>query len=227
MKVFINEIAVNITHESDFTGLEHYTMEIDGALEAINPSKLVHNVLITNVTEGHIDELLDLLHANVLRGLHSITLSVSEYDIIKSYFKSKYKIIRAAGGLVRKGNKVLMIYRLKKWDLPKGKLKRNEKPRIGAVREVEEECNIKVKSGQKICNTWHTYTMNNKNMLKKTSWFLMDLEDDSTMRPQKEEDIEEVKFLAPKDIYVALKSSYHSIHFVFDCYFKMQKKKTH
>ena len=37
-------------------------------------------------------------------------------------------------------SRVILIYRRKKWDLPKGKLKRNETKVRGGVREVEEEC---------------------------------------------------------------------------------------
>jgi 8-oxo-dGTP pyrophosphatase MutT (NUDIX family) len=38
-----------------------------------------------------------------------------------------------------------MILRLGKWDLPKGKMEKNEEPMICAIREVEEECGIKAK----------------------------------------------------------------------------------
>jgi ADP-ribose pyrophosphatase YjhB (NUDIX family) len=43
---------------------------------------------------------------------------------------------------VRKKDKFLMIYRMKKWDLPKGKKEKKEKYKDTAVREVSEECNV-------------------------------------------------------------------------------------
>ena len=88
------------------------------------------------------------------------------------------------------------------------------------MREVEEECNVRVKLGAKICTTWHTYTMNKNSMLKKTKWYNMDLVDDSHMKPSLEEDIEELCWMTEKEVYHALENSYKSIQFVFEEYYK-------
>ncbi|RYE20923.1 MAG: NUDIX domain-containing protein, partial [Sphingobacteriales bacterium] len=74
------------------------------------------------------------------------------------------KLIEAAGGLVRNERKeCLVIFRNGVWDLPKGKIEEGEKTRKAAVREVEEECGIKVKkAGRKICKTYHVYQMRNQ-----------------------------------------------------------------
>lgn len=54
------------------------------------------------------------------------------------------KFILAAGGLVKNTeDQWLLIFRLGKWDLPKGKLENGETPEAAALREVEEECGIK------------------------------------------------------------------------------------
>ncbi|MEJ7664715.1 MAG: NUDIX domain-containing protein [Hymenobacter sp.] len=66
-----------------------------------------------------------------------------------------------------KDGQVLLIYRLGKWDLPKGKLKSDEDVPAGAMREVEEECNIKVELGEKLPSTWHSYAYKGNKMLKK------------------------------------------------------------
>ena len=72
-----------------------------------------------------------------------------------------FKIIKAGGGVVKNNNdQILFIYRLKKWDLPKGKLDKGETIRDCAKREVEEETKVKVNLKQKIISTWHTYTRN-------------------------------------------------------------------
>ncbi len=224
MKIFINEVAVNLTDSQSLNGDEHFQLVLDGSdNQSLHPSMLHHSVLVQNSGPGHLDEILHLLSTNILNDLKSITLATNDYLALKIHLKSKYKVIKASGGLVKKGKKVLMIYRLKKWDLPKGKLKKREDPSDGAVREIQEECGVMVKPISKICSTWHTYTMNNKNILKKTTWYLMKNLDDSAMKPQHEEEIEEVRWLAPKDIYLALDQSYNSIHHVFDCYFKMSK----
>jgi 8-oxo-dGTP diphosphatase len=52
--------------------------------------------------------------------------------------------VRAAGGLVVRDEKVLLVHRPRfdDWSLPKGKLKRREHPMAGAVREVREESGV-------------------------------------------------------------------------------------
>ena len=125
---------------------------------------------------------------------------------------------------MKKGDKTLLIYRLKKWDLPKGKLEKGEAAAEGALREVEEECGIKVSLGEKICTTRHTYSMKEKNILKKTTWYVMDCVSDKKMTPQTEEDIEEVRWMNVKEVYVALQDTYRSIAHVFDRYEKMKSK---
>ena len=58
-------------------------------------------------------------------------------------FKEFFKIIYAAGGLVEnKNEEYLFIHRLDKWDLPKGKVEKDENYDEAAIREVEEECGI-------------------------------------------------------------------------------------
>ena len=60
-----------------------------------------------------------------------------------SDFCSNYKIIEAAGGLVfNDKNKILMIFRNGKWDLPKGKLEIGEQIQDGAIREVKESVEL-------------------------------------------------------------------------------------
>jgi ADP-ribose pyrophosphatase YjhB (NUDIX family) len=156
----------------------------------------------------------------------ALYVPVWDYEQMKSYLRGKFKIVRAAGGLVRKKDKFLMIYRMKKWDLPKGKKERKEKYKVTAVREVLEECNVTVKIGKKLCTTWHTYTMNKNSMLKKTRWYIMDVVDDSKMKPSIEEDIEDLKWMNPKEVYHALQHSYKSIHYVFEQYYQLSKIKS-
>ena len=117
-----------------------------------------------------------------------------------------------------KDDKVLMIYRLGRWDLPKGKIKKNEEREIGALREVEEECNIKVEIAGELTNTWHSYAFKGKKILKKTSWYLMSCIDDSEMMPQLDEDIEEVRFMSVEEVYDILPQTYGSIAYVLTYY---------
>lgn len=122
-------------------------------------------------------------------------------------------LIEAAGGLVQNENgEYLFIYRHEKWDLPKGKLEKDEKVKEAAVREVEEECGIKVSSlGEKICKTYHTYTIKGEVVLKKTHWFMMESKDNSKLKPQREEGITDVKWFKREDVDSVVGNTFPSI----------------
>lgn len=223
MIIFINDIPVRILKDTEIPNPDHVNHSVDASAELITRAKLFNHVLITNVQEDDLDVVLELLNSNVPTNLLELVLKPVDYVAFKSYLRSKFKIVKAAGGLIRKKDKYLMIYRMKKWDLPKGKKEKKENYRQTAVRETEEECNVSVKLGKRICTTWHTYTMNKRAMLKKTKWYTMEVVDDSKMRPLLDEDIEEVRWMSPKEIYHALKDSYQSINFVFDQFYKLKK----
>ncbi len=220
MNLFVNDIPVQIIgkdaapHEGD---VNH---GIDASVEPITKAGLIHHVWIKNVSVQDMDLLLDLINTKVPTNLLSLHISVNDYDAVCVFLVKKFKVIKAAGGLVKKKDRFLMIYRMKKWDLPKGKKESGEKYKQTALREVEEECNVKVKLGKKICTTWHTYTMNKHSMLKKTRWYEMELLDDSRIKPSIEEDIEEIRWMTQKEVYHALENSYKSIRFVFGEYYR-------
>jgi hypothetical protein len=85
---------------------------------------------------------------------------------------------------------------------------------------VEEECAIKVKPGPLICKTWHTYTQNRRSILKKTYWFAMESLNDTGMKPQLEEGIEEIQWFSEADAKTALINSYPSMRYLFKQYLK-------
>lgn len=220
MIIFINDIPVKIFKAGEKPDPGRFNHAIDAATEPITQARLIHHVWVKNVEEQHFETLLGFLNSKVPTNLLTLWISAINYDAIQIYLRGKFKVVKAAGGLVRKKDKFLMIYRLKKWDLPKGKKEKNEKYKQTAVREVEEECNISVKLGAKICTTWHTYTMNKNAMLKKTRWYLMESTDDSRMRPEFTEDIEETRWMSPKEVYHALEHSYKSINYVFEQFYE-------
>jgi ADP-ribose pyrophosphatase YjhB (NUDIX family) len=225
MILFINDIPVNILEAGLLPDDGQYNYTVDAAAEPITQAKLINHVWLQNVTEEDFDTLLGFLNSKVPTNILSVIIS-SSMPSVKKYLRRRFRIVTAAGGLIRKKEKFLMIYRMKKWDLPKGKRERNEKYKHTAIREVEEECNITVKLGGKICTTWHTYTMNKHAMLKKTRWFLMDAADDAKMKPALEEDIEELRWMNKKEVYHALEHSYKSISYVFERYYRKVELKT-
>ncbi|MCE3280839.1 MAG: hypothetical protein K0S44_3030 [Bacteroidetes bacterium] len=136
-----------------------------------------------------------------------------DVDFLLNAFKSFFKVIEAAGGLVKnQKGEYLFILRNDKWDLPKGKIEKGESVKTAAVREVEEECGVKeLEIVKELKTTFHTYTMNDKAVFKPTYWFEMSTADGSPLIPQTEEGITEVKWIAKKDLNQVRENTYDSI----------------
>lgn len=125
-------------------------------------------------------------------------------------FRNCFKEIKAAGGLVKnnEGN-VLMIFRREKWDLPKGKVDKNEETEHAALREVSEECGIEhLQLIHFITNTFHFYFQNDKLCLKETFWFDIRYAGEEAPVPQTEEDITEVVWIPPDRLNTYMTNSY-------------------
>ena len=222
MTIFINEYILKII--SHKKAQNHSTTEfdhlIDAQLEAIKPENLEGHVMIINILSPTITRLFTIIKTTELPHLQSITLISDNKESIEDQIKSQYKVLKAAGGIVKnKEDKILMMLRLKKWDLPKGKLDKGESSKMAALREVEEECGVKAKLGEKVCTTFHTYTYKNIDILKQTKWYEMGLLDDSKMKPQAEEDIEKLEWMDKKQTNSAMLNSYSSIRYVLKKYF--------
>ncbi len=129
------------------------------------------------------------------------------------------KSINAAGGLVINNlGQILLIHRLGKWDLPKGKQEPNESIQITASREVAEECGLLLENiclGEPICQTKHSYILDNESILKTTHWYLMTYTEESNLVPQTEEGIDKVCWVDEKDVDGLLSNSYDTIREVF------------
>lgn len=127
--------------------------------------------------------------------------------------KKSCELIKAAGGLVKsaKGN-YLFIFRNKKWDLPKGKVEKEEKMKEAALREVEEECGVKIfTNDEKLCKTYHVYSLDTRLVLKKTNWYSMTVKGEPKLIPQKEEGITKAEWLSKLALNQVLKNTYPSI----------------
>lgn len=127
-------------------------------------------------------------------------------------FRKCYKLVVAAGGLVRnKKNKILFIYRNKKWDLPKGKADYGELIHETALREVREECAItNLTLVDYITETYHTYGPVDDRRLKKTYWYLM-YSEDKDLIPQKEEGITKIKWVKEEKLEKYFENTFPSI----------------
>lgn len=128
-------------------------------------------------------------------------------------FFSNFKLIEAAGGIVKSKNLFLFIKRNERWDIPKGKIEKNETPEIAAIREIKEECGLtgELMIRNKIIETYHTYEFKNKSVLKKTYWYCLEYIGDNSTKPQLEEGITEIQWLNQNQFSIIESNTYPSI----------------
>jgi len=142
----------------------------------------------------------------------------SDIDKLWNYFRSRFVEIPAAGGLVQNSEGCLLfIRRLGVWDLPKGKIEKNETPAMAAIREVEEECGLSGLSiVRQLDSTHHIYRSPYLNypdnlVLKETKWFLMNYSGTEDLVPQTEEDIVDVRWVPASEMEEMLADTYSSL----------------
>lgn len=128
-------------------------------------------------------------------------------------FRKNFVVIKASGGLVSNANgEYLFIFRNKKWDLPKGKVEKGEGMREAGIREVEEECGVKISSSQdRLCKTYHIYELGGKLALKRTNWYSMKVKGSPKLVPQKEEGITQAEWLQAANLKPVLENTFPSI----------------
>ncbi len=165
-------------------------------------------------------ELLDTLrYIESSKGLKAAYIIGEDRDQVLSDMQAHYKIIEAAGGLVKnEKEEYLLIYRNGVWDLPKGKVEKGEALDQAALREVEEETGARGLELQDLISpaelqesTWHTYFTKESRVLKKTYWYHMRSQSAQDLVPQEEEGIERVEWVSSERLEGYLEHSYGSI----------------
>lgn len=154
-----------------------------------------------------------LLHEIHKEEFHAGVLWHSDLDMLKKAFFKHFKLIEAAGGVVQNEKKeLLLIYRLDKWDLPKGKLEKGETLEECAVREVEEETGVSnLVLKKKIGETYHTYNAFGKHFLKTSHWYQLTCKSKQALVPQTEEQITEIKWVKKEELKDPMSNTYPSI----------------
>ena len=157
---------------------------------------------------------------------NDLMLVTSNAKHLFKVFKSFYKKIKAAGGIiVNEDDKILLIERLGVWDLPKGKRDAGESNKDTAIREVEEETGLKCAIASEIGSTWHTYRdQKNRRILKKTAWYRMIPEKDQTVIVQESENISDYQWSLPREFLVSEQKSYASIRDILGAFVKQKDK---
>lgn len=181
-KVFFNERIVLLT--DDF----------------IRNFQIRHGLFYKYRNVSELKELLDFY-----RDLSQIeSLFVFHHDIeeLRERFKSCFQQVYAGGGLVRNSEgKFLIIKRRGKWDLPKGKVNKNETIEDAALREVTEETGLHgISIISPLMSTYHCYYIDDEKILKRTSWYDMLYTGKEVPVPEAEEDITEIKWISKEEI---------------------------
>ena len=160
---------------------------------------------------GNSRAIFSLLERKDVCGVEIVTKNpLKEWEI----FKSSFKYIIAAGGVVYNSNdEILVIFRNGKWDLPKGKLEKNEDIPSCAIREVEEECGVSdLEITKEFPSTYHCYQSKKGNwILKRTYWYKMICQYDGELVPQKEEGIDAVEWFDEQRLSKMKINTYESI----------------
>ena len=155
----------------------------------------------------------------------SIIKALRNHKVLKVYLyhqnpnkfkKHLFKIfptVMASGGLVKhKNGSYLFIYRNDKWDLPKGKVNKNEIILDAAVREVSEETGVgDLVVNKTLPSTFHIFKSKGKFKIKKTYWFLMKSSYQGNLIPQIEENIEMAVWKTKTEIPELMKNAYENI----------------
>ncbi len=199
-KVFFNDRAVYIgsSFKKSLTenGLVFFVSDADGVEKAWNIFK--------------IDE----------RSENLFLISDSSEEI-KDFFFHLFKIVNAAGGLVKNNeNQLLCISRWGKWDLPKGKVEKGEAFDVAAVREVQEECGIHGVVLQNLNSiTYHIYENTFKPgewVLKPTYWYNMVYNGVELLTPQIKEDIVAAQWFDPSELETVIDNTWNSLIPLFE-----------
>ena len=140
----------------------------------------------------------------------------SNPDKFEKHFFRTFPFVEAAGGLVQhQDGRFLFIYRNNKWDLPKGKIEKNETLIKAAKREVSEETGVtdlEVKRPLPI--TYHIYNDNGKFKVKKTYWFFMMSKFNGSLLPQFEENIKMAVWKGINEIPKLMENAYENIKII-------------
>ena len=183
-------------------------------------NEILHHPDAVFVDEISHPAIKSLLHEIKKEEFHAGVLWHANLDELKKVFFKNFTFIEAAGGIVQNDNKeLLFIYRLGKWDLPKGKIEKGEKPEECALREVAEETGVKdLFPGKKIGETYHAYDEFGKHFLKVSHWFYMTCPKQD-LKPQTEENITEAKWINTREIKEPMKNTYSTIKDILRVFF--------
>ncbi len=184
-------------------------------------NEILHHPDAVFVDEISGQALKSMLHEIKKEEFHAGVIWHPQLEALKKAFFKNFTVIEAAGGIVQNDKKeLLFILRLGKWDLPKGKMEKKEKPEDCALREVTEETGVKdLTLRKKVGETYHVYDEFGKHFLKISHWFYITCSSSQQLNPQTEEHITEIKWVTTRDIKEPIKNTYPSIKDILGNFF--------
>ncbi|HQY11658.1 MAG TPA: NUDIX domain-containing protein [Ferruginibacter sp.] len=184
-------------------------------------NEILHHPDAVFVDEISGQALKSMLHEIKKEEFHAGVIWHPQLEALKKAFFKNFTVIEAAGGIVQNDKKeLLFILRLGKWDLPKGKMEKKEKPEDCALREVTEETGVKdLTLRKKVGETYHVYDEFGKHFLKISHWFYITCSSNQQLTPQTEEHITEIKWVTTRDIKEPIKNTYPSIKDILGKFF--------
>ena len=166
---------------------------------------------IKNVKFKKVIKLLNKKNTTSVRLFHK-----NKDKLLKYFFKLIPTVIAAGGKIINSKSETLFIYRNDKWDLPKGRIEKNEPIRLAAVREVEEETGVDgLEIVKPLIETFHVFNRNGRYKLKKTFWFEMKTASKVTLIPQLNEGIQQAVWIMEKEIPQKFENAYENIKEVY------------
>ena len=130
-------------------------------------------------------------------------------------------IIKAAGGVVVSGDKILFIKKNGRWEFPKGRLKKGANRKKTAIREICEETGIKKKEISilnPLIPTHHHNKVSGSTLVKETFWFLIQYSGNlkKKLTPEKKEGITKCKWFSLSELVITLKDSRPQTHYLLE-----------
>lgn len=168
--------------------------------ETIDPFLHHDDAVFIDELDGH--TIKTMIHEMQLEKVHAGVFYHPDLEALKKAFFKKFTLVQAAGGVTKnEDGSILLIHRRGKWDLPKGKLEKREKLEDCAIREVEEETGLKnVQLIAPLLITYHTYHEGTRFILKESHWYSMKAEGKQQLKPQTEEDINDIKWVPLEEV---------------------------
>lgn len=173
----------------------------------------IHHDDAVFIDELNLHTVKSMIHEMQESSVHAGVFFHPDLDELRQSFFKKFTLVKAAGGFVLNENdQVLMMFRRGNWDLPKGKLDKNEGAEQGAIRETEEETGVKnIILMDPLVKTYHTYHEGTRFMLKETQWFRMKVKGEQELIPQTSEQITKLEWVNKDDLEEYKKNSFPSV----------------